>query len=583
MGASTSQSDLHNHATVLGRCEDVDPVELVVEDQKQVPLELINDLKAAVEVNCSKGRSVLYPGKNMKRDAMPLEVSLRDDLSIHAICKEYDGTQLCMSSGAFGNFRSEVQHFIEQEDASIQREERLKEQRNWELRKKAYWATWGPFIKSNSCLWGAVLVFLVICLVVPLESYAVAVALGLGAGCLCCCTTQISLASAAFFEAKSRGARDVAEDLTGQEVEADFLVLFPPCLSVVAFVGLVVMTVMYGIHGFPWAAALLWLPVLLLLAFFIAVLKSKKIENAYHAVFARIFGDKDEVEKEGGLNLADHTIVFEGKILPGKPCVSSWPGKYESAWDALVQKSRGGHLSAAVVFLPQGSRHFGIHDPIPTAENLPGACWCTPLYGEEKPWGCRWWTHWIKNIEEAVEKGAELQVYFFDKMKGKGKVEDFSTAGTEHLRRERIFRRKGEFKESQEFESAVSSGIEELSKKKCGDGSSQYSREEHRLFLSWLDAEDREFLVSSEGLGNSQKAEVAWLQRKGYPYTEVEVDISEWVESDWKSDELVSPAAKSKNLEGAHTEVEVDMSKWVESDLKSDEFVSPTTHLEWSQ
>ena len=69
-------------------------------------------------------------------------------------------------------------------------------------------------------------------------------------------------------------------------------------------------------------------------------------------------------------------------------------------------------------------------------------------------------------------------------------------------------------------------------------------------------------MASSEGLGNSQKAEVAWLQRKGYPYTEVEVDISKWVESDWKSDEFVSPT-KSKHSEGAHTEVEVDMSKWV--------------------
>ena len=183
------------------------------------------------------------------------------------------------------------------------------------------------------------------------------------------------------------------------------------------------------------------------------------------------------------------------------------------------------------VFLPQGSRHFGIHDKIPPAENLPGACWCTPLYGERKPWGCRWWTHWIKNIEEAVKKGAELEVYFFAKMKGKGKGESFSTAGAEHLRREQIFRRKGDFKKSQEFESAVRSGLEELSKEKCGDGSSQYSREEHRLFLAWLDEEDREFLVSSEGLGNSQKAEVAWLQRKGYPYKEVEVDISQWVET----------------------------------------------------
>ena len=254
---------------------------------------------------------------------------------------------------------------------------------------------------------------------------------------------------------------------------------------------------------------------LLLLAFFIAFFRSEKIGKAYLAVFFRIFGDGDEIKKEGGLNLTDRTIVFEGKILPGKPCVSSWPGKYESAWDALVQKSRRGNLSAAVVFLPKGSRHFGIHDKIPTAEKLLGDCWCTPLYGEQKPWGCRWWTHWIQNIEEAVKKGAELEVYFFRNMKGKGTVENFSTAGDEHLRREQIFRRKGDFKGSQEFKSAVTAGLEELSKKKCGDGSSQYSREEHRLFLSWLEEEDRKFLVSSEGLGNSQKAEVCMAAKKG--------------------------------------------------------------------
>ena len=537
MAASASHSsNLHNHATVLGRCEDVDPVELVIEDQKQAPPELINDLKAAVEVSSSKSRRVLYPGKSMKFDAMPLEVSLRDDPSIHAICKEFDGTQLRTSSGAFGIFGTEVQHFIEEEEVSIQREERLKEQRIRELLKKAWWTTRGPFIKSNSCLWGAVLVFLVICLVVRLESYAVAVALCLAAGCLCCCTGQISFASLLFFAMKSKGARKVADDLShGQVYKRSwlevFFFLFPPFLSVVAFVGLVVMSVMYGIHGFPGAATLLLLTVLLLLVFLLALLLSQKLREGYGAVLSRIFGNRDELVKEGGLNFKDHTIVFEGKIIPNKPCVSSWPGKYESAWDALVRKSRGGHLSAAVVFLPQGSRHFGVHDQIPTAENLPGACWCTPLYGEQKPWGCRWWSHWVQNIEEAVEKGAELEVYFFHNMKGKGKVENFATAGAEHLRREQIFRRKGEFEESQEFKSAVTAGLEELSMEKRGDGSSQYSREEHRLFLAWLEEEDREFLVSSEGLGNSQKAEVAWLQRKGYAYTEVEVDISKWVET----------------------------------------------------
>ena len=41
-----------------------------------------------------------------------------------------------------------------------------------------------------------------------------------------------------------------------------------------------------------------------------------------------------------------------------------------------------------------------------------------------------------------MKKGAELEVYFFHNMKGKGKVEDFSTAGTEHLRRETDFSQK---------------------------------------------------------------------------------------------------------------------------------------------
>ena len=335
MAASASHSsDLHNHATVLGRCEDVDPVGLVIEDQKQAPLKLINDLKAAVEVSSSKSRSVLYPGKSIKLDGMPVEVSLRDDPGIRSICEEYDGTQLCLSSDAFGNFGTEVETFIKEEEDSIRREQRLKEQRNRELLKKAKWAAWGPFFRLNSCLWGVVLVFLVICLVVRLESYAVAVALGVGAGCLCCCTTQISVASLAYFDKKQTGAKKVANDLHGQQVNVKpsrfewFLVLFPFCLSVLTFL---VMTVMYSNQEFPWVAASLWIPVLLLPAFFIAVLKSKKIENAYDAVFARIFGDKDELEKEAGLTLTDHTIVFEGKILPGKPCVSSWPGKYESA------------------------------------------------------------------------------------------------------------------------------------------------------------------------------------------------------------------------------------------------------------
>ena len=118
----------------------------------------------------------------------------------------------------------------------------------------------------------------------------------------------------------------------------------------------------------------------------------------------------------GPIGLLSFLRFLEALTRPGKrPALNFrdrtiWPGKYESAWDALVRASRGGHLSAAVVFLPKGSRHFGIHDPIPKAEELPGACWHSPLYGEQEPWGCRWWTHWIQNIEEAIKRDAKLQV-----------------------------------------------------------------------------------------------------------------------------------------------------------------------------
>ena len=98
---------------------------------------------------------------------VPLELSLRDDPSTRGICKEFAGTQLCLSSGAFGNFGTEAQNFIEKEDVSVHREQRLEEQRIRKLVNKADWAICGPFLKWNSCFLGRkTLVLLVICLIV---------------------------------------------------------------------------------------------------------------------------------------------------------------------------------------------------------------------------------------------------------------------------------------------------------------------------------------------------------------------------------------------------------------------------------
>jgi len=131
----------------------------------------------------------------------------------------------------------------------------------------------------------------------------------------------------------------------------------------------------------------------------------------------------------------------------------------------------------------------------------------------------------MENIEKAVAKGAELEVYYFKGMVGKGKVNHFLTAGKEHLRRDAISGQKKDFMKSQGF-LALKDDLEHLQKDPRGDSTSQYSREVQRLFLSSLSEEDRSFMEASEGLGNSQKAEVAWLEKKGYAYTEV--DVSSW-------------------------------------------------------
>ena len=46
---------------------------------------------------------------------------------------------------------------------------------------------------------------------------------------------------------------------------------------------------------------------------------------------------------------------------------------------------------------------------------------------------------------------------------------------------------------------------------------------EEVLFMASLSEEERRFVEGHKGLGNSQKAEVAWLEREGIKYEEVDV------------------------------------------------------------
>lgn len=97
------------------------------------------------------------------------------------------------------------------------------------------------------------------------------------------------------------------------------------------------------------------------------------------------------------------------------------------------------------------------------------------------------------------------------------------------MRREAIQGKKKQFLKSGDFCDALHERIEGLRQGPRRDSSSQYSREVHGLFLASLTEEDCNLLEASEGLGNSQKAEVAWLDKKSYAYTEVEIDVSTWL------------------------------------------------------
>ena len=176
-----------------------------------------------------------------------------------------------------------------------------------------------------------------------------------------------------------------------------------------------------------------------------------------------------------------------------------------------------------------------------------GECWCVPLYGEKKEWGCRWWSRWIANIEIAVKNKAKLEVYYFASAVSKGKAQNFETVGEENLRREQISKRRRKFRKSRNFRDAVRTGLRNLSEKSEGDGSSPYCREVNRLFLEWLPRDDCEFVVAAEGLGTSQKAEVAWLERKGCNYPAK--DVSEWVAKELREiDNCFTCGAPASNL-----------------------------------
>ena len=213
-------------------------------------------------------------------------------------------------------------------------------------------------------------------------------------------------------------------------------------------------------------------------------------------------------------------INFRGRIVDkAKECFVSFPGKYASGWDALIDEKAKHEQSIACVFLCTPESGLGKHLKDP--DSAEGACYCRAIYGDrdhkqlgylkllrkgtdkvqeeeerqkaqytktvviredaseeelkkaeqeakeacikndnKASWGCAWFEEWNKNVTKAVELGQQLNVVFFPGQVGQGKV-------------------------------------------------------------AWKDL-PKENLWNGIGCGGSQKSEIAYLDMKGFPYVETD-------------------------------------------------------------
>ena len=119
--------------------------------------------------------------------------------------------------------------------------------------------------------------------------------------------------------------------------------------------------------------------------------------------------------------------------------------------------------------------------------------------GEGKAWGCKWFERWLVNVQKAVAAGNVLVVCYFEGEVGQGKVKWEEVAAQSQLRDAVLAKKEA-------AEKAASGALPRL--------------QQQAAFVASLTAEERHCLV---GLGGSQKAEVAWLDKMGYPYEEWDV------------------------------------------------------------
>ena len=332
-----------------------------------------NDLQAPIEVKLevSMGHpevwQVVYPGRSLEVEAVEfakVSVRLREALGVvgHAELRAVrEGCWWCCGRGVglqasrdFGPFGREALERDRLEQQGAEREavrRKVRDQRRDDMtQQEAFHRIQGKRINyslTELCVRFGLTVALAIVLVLLCAS--IQPGDGLAAGLLsaavlppciyvsCMCAVMGVRRSAADFFWESYGC---------------LYSTFVRIAWALGLVALVFMTVRNSLMGHWWTAFILWPLTLCCSGIF------NRKARARGAMFANSMKVAvDDARK----HVLRRSIVFKGGVLPGagRPCVCSWPGKYEEAWETLVELSRAGDLSAAVVFLPEGTRHFG--------------------------------------------------------------------------------------------------------------------------------------------------------------------------------------------------------------------------------
>ena len=280
---------------------------------------VMNDLTGAIEVD----GQVLYPSRRLDVHGS-VTVCLRDAPHIQG---RGQGHHLSAAKD-FGDFGRDARKWLLAEAQQVKREARRRREQKehrelqaaWEAHKEVYgedkWRTFAAHLTSVICCFYLPVVFLLLMALAQPGDAALAVLLACGVLLLCCWLSLL---------VPSRGRpAGWSVDAPGRErwwVAALWLA------GALAWACVTLMNVRHAQAGYWWTALIIWPCSCCCIAFSFALGMNDPDKGMVEEFRDVLTAAEQEV--------LTRSIVFHGEVIeePGRPCVASWPGKYEAAWD----------------------------------------------------------------------------------------------------------------------------------------------------------------------------------------------------------------------------------------------------------